>query len=158
MTSEELLELVQAYVDGDPIQYKSKTYAGEVWSDLDAEEPLWDFLNYYYRIKPKSNGEGLRERIRLIWGRGEYDVALLEWISESGDQIEHLYFESGVIYNYTNNEGEELRSLHSEAISMKGFIGYVYPIEERLKRKVEPVMINALGVTYPVAVVFRKER
>lgn len=50
MTHEEMIAVITAYEEGKMIQFKDKSY-GE-WQDC--PEPVWNFSNSYYRVKPKS--------------------------------------------------------------------------------------------------------
>ena len=51
MNTKEKIEIMQAYLDGKTIQYTDKSY--ENWEDLH-NEPLWNFKECYFRIKPKQ--------------------------------------------------------------------------------------------------------
>ena len=50
MNTKEKIEIMQAWLDGKPIQCCSD---GSRWETL-TEEPLWDFMSNEYRIKPKQ--------------------------------------------------------------------------------------------------------
>ena len=51
MNTKEKIEIMQAYLDGKTIQYTDKSYKN--WKDLQ-NEPLWNFKECYFRIKPKE--------------------------------------------------------------------------------------------------------
>ena len=51
MNTKQKIEIMQAYLDGKTIQYTDKSY--ENWKDLH-NEPLWNFKECYFRIKPKQ--------------------------------------------------------------------------------------------------------
>ncbi len=47
MTPNEIIEVVQAFIDGKVIQHRLKR--GGHWVD---STPLWDFVNFDYRARP----------------------------------------------------------------------------------------------------------
>ena len=49
------IKVMQAYVEGKQIQYKDD----EVWIDID--DPVWDWHNWEYRIKPEPNYRPFRD-------------------------------------------------------------------------------------------------
>ena len=51
MNTKEKIEIMQAWIDGETIQYTDKSYKN--WKDLQ-NEPLWNFKECYFRIKPKE--------------------------------------------------------------------------------------------------------
>lgn len=52
---EKKLELMKAFLNGKTLQFKEGYLPEECWKTL--EGPLWDFLNYDYRIKPEEPEE-----------------------------------------------------------------------------------------------------
>lgn len=52
---EKKLELMKAFLNGKTLQFKERYLPEECWKTL--ENPLWDFLNYDYRIKPEEPEE-----------------------------------------------------------------------------------------------------
>lgn len=48
-TTKEHIEVMQAFIDGKEIEFKQDLYK-EIWKDC--RTPIWDFINYTYRIKP----------------------------------------------------------------------------------------------------------
>lgn len=50
MKVSEQIRVMQAYLDGKEIQYR--THSNEIW--YDAENPAWDWSNHEYRIKPEN--------------------------------------------------------------------------------------------------------
>lgn len=51
-TTEEMIEVMQAFVKGEGIEYKN--YDGDTW--IETIHPVWDWAFYDYRIKPKVCG------------------------------------------------------------------------------------------------------
>lgn len=49
-SNREKIEVMQAYERGEQIQVYNYTF--EEWQDA-GEAPLWDWVNFDYRIKPK---------------------------------------------------------------------------------------------------------
>lgn len=50
MTTKEKIAIMQAFEDGKEIEYRDNTKND--W--LDAKSPLWDWIDYDYRIKPQK--------------------------------------------------------------------------------------------------------
>ena len=51
MNTKEKIEIMQAWLGGKPIQYTDK--GRDIWKDL-LNEPLWNFKECDFRIKPKQ--------------------------------------------------------------------------------------------------------
>ena len=50
-TTKEYLEVMEAFIDGKEIEFKQDSYKG-IWKQT--ATPVWDFVNYEYRIKPSE--------------------------------------------------------------------------------------------------------
>lgn len=136
MKTIEMIEVMQAFVDGDIIQYRVKD---DVWRNAHhLEDDLgWDWDTVEYRIKPES----LEDRINAEYP--DYDVVVLEW--EEG----FLSLKTSSILN--NN-------CHIYAKSMRGFYKYVYFNEEcnDLYTSREPTDTYNGNTIHPKAVLFTK--
>jgi len=53
MSTEYKIEVMQAYLDGRPIEIKFKPNFGSNWEDLKCD-PHWDWNNYDYRVKEEQ--------------------------------------------------------------------------------------------------------
>lgn len=53
MTTQEKIDVMQAYLDGKPIQIRNRAVVSE-WTDLEVKEPSWNWNTYVYRVKPGS--------------------------------------------------------------------------------------------------------
>lgn len=51
MTTEEMIEVMQAYVRGEEIEVSDK--GADDWSEI--KHPLWDWNSFKYRVKPKAD-------------------------------------------------------------------------------------------------------
>ena len=49
--AKEHIEVMEAFINGKEIEYKSDSYK-RIWRQTTA--PIWDFINYKYRIKPSE--------------------------------------------------------------------------------------------------------
>lgn len=49
-TTEEKIEVMQAYADGKKIEFKTMRFAADGWATLVAP-PVWNWVEYNYRIK-----------------------------------------------------------------------------------------------------------
>ena len=49
MTTEEMIEVMQAYTRGETIEVSDK--GADDWSEI--KHPLWDWSGFEYRVKPK---------------------------------------------------------------------------------------------------------
>ena len=49
MTEQEMIDVLQAHIDGKQIQYRRVNMGGE-WAN---EKPYWDFDHFDYRVKPE---------------------------------------------------------------------------------------------------------
>lgn len=49
-TTAEKIAIMQAFLDGQPVEFK--TLLNHHWHPLDCKEPGWDWSNLNYRIKP----------------------------------------------------------------------------------------------------------
>lgn len=45
------ITVMRAFLNGEPIQYKVRSYA--TWLDVDPERDLWHWEELIYRVKPK---------------------------------------------------------------------------------------------------------
>lgn len=73
-TPDEIIEIVQAFRDGKPIQYLQTDDSGEVW--YDTTDPGWDFMHIQYRIKPQRPRAGFGKKyfyitsyLSVVWTR-----------------------------------------------------------------------------------------
>lgn len=64
MNTIEMMEIMQAFVDGKPIQYRERHHGGR-WYDMDCIDPLWDFETDEYRIKPEESNPAYDVYIKL---------------------------------------------------------------------------------------------
>jgi hypothetical protein len=58
MNTEEKIKIMQAYVDGEIIQFRSLSHPNDPWSEVehrykDCDDLEWMWGDYEYRIKPK---------------------------------------------------------------------------------------------------------
>lgn len=53
MTTKEMIEVMQAYEDGKPIQFKSCADSQDEWSTI--TDPHWDWTTFTYRIAPEPS-------------------------------------------------------------------------------------------------------
>ena len=49
-TTQEKIKVMLAFVNGEPLQIKN--YSSGNWINFDGQEPLWDWVDFDYRIKP----------------------------------------------------------------------------------------------------------
>lgn len=65
MTTEEMIKVMQGYVDGKDLQYRNKK-TGMDW--MDTTYPAWEWYDYEYRIKPEPKYRPLKpeEIIELV--------------------------------------------------------------------------------------------
>ncbi len=54
-TTKQKIEVMQAFVDGKPIQYKGND-KWSTWKDMPVE-PTWDWNYFDFRIKPEDDKE-----------------------------------------------------------------------------------------------------
>ena len=68
MNTKEMIEVMQAYVNGKEIEYKSKD--NDIWFNVD--RPCWDWSIYIYRIKqkPQRTHKEIMSNWFLIPGHG----------------------------------------------------------------------------------------
>ena len=65
MTTQEKIEVMNAYTEGKKIQYRSKEN-GE-WFDLFLmQEPAWDWASFDYRIKPEEKYRPYKDTDEMI--------------------------------------------------------------------------------------------
>lgn len=84
MNTEEMIKVMQAYVDGEEIEY---TRSGKDWRYSD--DPEWDWSLFEYRIKPKP---------RTIWVN-EHEDNMETWYTcyNSKKDAEHDAYDYGLI-------------------------------------------------------------
>lgn len=96
MTREETAEVIkvmQAWVDGEEVQYRSKNNAGGCWGS--ATTPCWDLDVFVYRIKPKptlipwSNPEDVPMNC-CVCHKDSDDVGRLMVVAVHNDGVEVL--------------------------------------------------------------------
>lgn len=51
MTTEEMIEIMKAFQEGKRIEIKDKRSENDEWTDITF--PNWNWVEYYYRIKPE---------------------------------------------------------------------------------------------------------
>jgi hypothetical protein len=156
MTTEEKIEIMQAYTAGETIQVFDK-----VWMDCKIS-PVWDWFNFKYRIKPREE-DTLKGRIKRIYD--DYEVVMLNWKKEDCHALRFLFLED---YQY-EGEGDDGVE-HMLAISLEGFEGYVYRAQydngmdrelmiTNFTRSYQPVKagdVDNHSTQFPVAVLFKK--
>lgn len=52
MTTEEMMEIMKAYIEGNRVQCKALKYDVCIW--MDDSNPCWDWNNFEYRVKPEA--------------------------------------------------------------------------------------------------------
>lgn len=78
MTTERMIEVMQAYVDGDQIEYKEKEGVSEYheWELLDIV-PSWDWYKFDYRVKPKATYRPYKNAEEFLRGQKEHGIFLV---------------------------------------------------------------------------------
>jgi len=59
MTHDEMIRVIEHHKNGGEVEYRYKSKGVEPWTN--AEEPLWDFDRYDYRIKEKPKTKTVYE-------------------------------------------------------------------------------------------------
>lgn len=98
MNTTEKIKVMQAYVSGKPVQFKTKTSNG--WVDASGDLG-WDWINKDYRIKPEE------EKPRLMTNR-----ELAEWAIKAKGMIKDSYGTvlTGWNYNIVDEKNSTLIS------------------------------------------------
>lgn len=79
MTTEQMIDVMQAYVDGEQIEFKKKEGVSEYyeWELLDIV-PSWDWHQFNYRVKPKNTYRPYKNAEEFITGQNERGKYLRE--------------------------------------------------------------------------------
>lgn len=129
------IEVMQAFEDGEQIEFKSNGCKHDYWSGLGSS--LWDWVNCTYRVKPEPN---LEDRVKAEYGG--FEVVMLEWEEHTDDLYRLSMIHKGCNW------------AHIEAQSMRNFNGYVY-LAHPFTVKPMPVTTDN-GMVQPCAVLFSK--
>lgn len=87
-TTEEKIAIMQAYVDGQHIQYREDFYDRE-WSDFDeGSYPTWDWSSSDYRIKPAEP----RTRFFVEWMDGSLSSSNFDTFEEAVEWASNTTF------------------------------------------------------------------
>lgn len=79
MTTEEMIEVMQAYTKGEAIEVSDK--GADDWSEI--KHPLWDWNSFEYRVKPMPGNFKRGDRVIFKWY--EADTLMLQDIHTYGD-------------------------------------------------------------------------
>lgn len=60
MTDKEIIEVIQAHIEGKQIQYYDNVRYE--WLDCEDNNPCWNFYSTDYRVKPESNVRPYKDR------------------------------------------------------------------------------------------------
>lgn len=108
MTTEEMIKVMQAYVDGKDLQYRNKR-TGIDWQDV--TKPAWEWYGYEYRIKPTPTYRPLKpeELIELKgkWLKAKNDTTIsliTDLVERSGVRINGTYKSLHELFNYWTYE------------------------------------------------------
>jgi len=137
MNTKEKIEVMQAYIDHKPIEFKSNTCNNDYWKVITCA--LWDWCACEYRIKKEIS---LEDRVKAEYG--DFDVVMLEW-----EEGEFLTLKTGNVIK---------DNCHIYAQSMKGFAGYIYDFDKQgLDRDFEPIWPqNQVKAIQPIAAIFSR--
>lgn len=92
MTPQEMIDVLQAHVDGKQIQECRK--GEDKWLDCVPPWPLFDFMNINYRVKPPK----LRPHwlIGLFGKPYDIDLTTIEWVAGTCMLSGFIFFTAGV--------------------------------------------------------------
>lgn len=77
MTTERMIEVMQAYADGEQIEYFDKEEAKWLGCDPDCE-PLWNWELFEYRAKPKATYRPYKNADEFLRAQLEHGMYLRE--------------------------------------------------------------------------------
>lgn len=103
MTTEEMIKVMQGYVDGKDLQYRNKK-TGMDWEDV--TNPVWEWYDYEYRIKPEPKYRPLKPE-ELIELKGKWLKVKEGSLQAMVHEIKH---NSVMVGTYNRNANELLNS------------------------------------------------
>ena len=96
-TTKEKIEIMQAYDRGEQIQIKGSNID---WIDIiDIVSPKWDWINYDYRIKPKTKYVPFETAEEFLEAQNEHGQVIIQYVNK-----EKTVFKQS--YAYVNNLGK----------------------------------------------------
>lgn len=141
MNTKEKIEVMQAYEDGKPIEWKRPGF-GDWMALTPSRNPNWNWSKETYRIKP----EPATLLNRILADYGKYDVVELTFDKPCYDGLSMLSDPNG-----------ESKVSHVIYQSMKGFEGYVYEaLQCGFYKSIRPVDTIQGKIRHPVGVLFTK--
>ena len=82
-TTKEIIEIIQAYEKGAQIQEKEIVDDVEYYSKWeDVENPLWNFENYDYRVKPKPKYVPFSTAEQFLEAQEKHGQAVIQYVNK----------------------------------------------------------------------------
>lgn len=93
MKTEQMIEVMQAYVRGEKIELRNKDT--EEWI-LNSTEPLWNWDSFEYRVKPKAAYRPYKNAREFIAGQKEHGMWLIKVSDENIAELPMTADNSGI--------------------------------------------------------------
>ena len=82
-TTKEIIEIIQAYEKGASIQEKEIVDDVEYYAKWeDVENPLWNFENYDYRVKPKPKYAPFSTAEQFLEAQEKHGQAVIQYVNK----------------------------------------------------------------------------
>ena len=99
-TTKEIIEIIQAYEKGASIQEKEIVDDVEYYAKWeDVENPLWNFENYDYRVKPKPKYVPFETAEEFLEAQNEHGQVIIQYVNKEKTVFNQFYA-------YVNNLGK----------------------------------------------------
>ena len=135
MTISEMIEVMEAFENGEKIQYCEKGVSDD-WCDT--ENPVWDFSSYDYRIKPEKENRPYittSEMIEVFKNRfmdkkiPEHSMPLI-WLRENCTGYEYLVEGYGMDCVIIEGKRKNLQTIFEKYTYLDGSIVGIVEEEE----------------------------
>ena len=113
MTTERMIEVMQAYIDGESIEYKERVCDHEEWETL-KNVPTWDWYSFDYRIKQKDEYRPYKDADEFLSGQKKHGIYYREKKSRLKQYEQPIYVDNVLVANISPTaECDSYSTLHT---------------------------------------------